>query len=118
MSGFLNFYNQKYTFESVLFVAEKLKHYIQFTPQQLNELEQEFRLLQSITLNDLPNDVLEKAAIRNDTDGNNMVLYFQIIRLAPIKVSLIISSNLLRLYCASSIATREKNLYSQELEKI
>ena len=106
MSGFLNFYNQKYTFESVLFVAEKLKHYIQFTPQQLNELEQEFRLLQSITLNDLPNDVLEKAAIRNDTDGNNMVLYFQIIRLAPIKVSLIISSNLLRLYCASSIATR------------
>ena len=36
---FLNFYNQKCTFESVLFVAEKLKHYVQFMPQQFNELE-------------------------------------------------------------------------------
>ena len=69
---FLNFYDQKCTFESVLFVAEKLKHYVQFTPQQLNELEQEFLLLQSITLDDLPNDVLEEAVIRTDVDGNNI----------------------------------------------
>ena len=55
-----------------MFVAEKLKHYVQFTPQQLNELEQEFLLLQSITLDDLPNDVLEEAAIRTDADGNNI----------------------------------------------
>ena len=58
--------------ESALLVAEKLKHYVQFTPQQLNELEQEFLLLQSITLDDLPNDVLEEAVIRTDADGNNI----------------------------------------------
>ena len=70
---FLNFYDQKCTFESVLFVAEKLKHYEQFTPQQLNELvEQELLLLQSITLDDLPNDVLEEVAICTDADGNNI----------------------------------------------
>ena len=57
---------------SVLFVAEKLKHYVQFSPQQLNELEQEFQLLQSIALDDLPNYVLEEAAIRTDADGNNI----------------------------------------------
>ena len=69
---FLNFYDQKCTVESVLFVAEKLKHYVQFRPQQLNELEQEFLLLQFITLDDLPNDVLKEAAICTDEDGNNI----------------------------------------------
>ena len=69
---FFNFYDQKCTFESVLSVAEILKHYVQFTPQQLNEFEQDFLLLQSITLDDLPNDVLEEAAIRTDADGNNI----------------------------------------------
>ena len=76
---FLNFYDQKCTFESVLFVAEKLKHYEQFTPQQLNELaeqgllvEQGLLLLQSIVLNNLPNDVLEEVAICTDADGNNI----------------------------------------------
>ena len=38
---FLNFYDQKCSFESVLFTVEKLKHFLQFSPQQLNELEQE-----------------------------------------------------------------------------
>ena len=42
---FLNLYDQNCTFEGVLFVAEKLKH-VQFTPQQLNELEQELLLPQ------------------------------------------------------------------------
>ena len=69
---FLNFYDQKCTFESVLSVTEKLKHYEQFATQQLNEFEQEFLLLQSITLDDLPNDILQEAAIRADTDVNNI----------------------------------------------
>ena len=62
---FLNFYDQKCTFESVLFVEEKIEHYLQFTPQ-LKELEQEFLLLQSITLDDFPKDLLEEIAIRTD----------------------------------------------------
>ena len=71
---FLNFYDQKCTFKikSVLFVAEKLKHYVQFTPQQLNELEQKFLLLESTTLDDLPNDVLEEVAIHTDADTKNI----------------------------------------------
>ena len=68
---FLNFYDQKCTFEGVLFVPEKLKH-VQFTPQQLNELEQEFLLPQTITFDDLPNFVLEEAVICTDGDGNNI----------------------------------------------
>ena len=34
-------------------------------------MEQEFLLLQPITLDDFPNDVLEGAAITTDADGNN-----------------------------------------------
>ena len=45
------------------------------------------------------------------------IIISKMISLEPIKVSLITSSNLLRLYCASSIATRKKNLYSPELDK-
>ena len=124
---FLNFYDQKCTFESVLFVAEKLKHYEQFTPQQLNELvEQEFLLLQSITLDNLPNDALEEVAICTDADGNNItyridVLWYYLSKdniPGTKKISLITSSNLLRLYYAPSIATQKKNPYSQELEKV
>ena len=51
---FLNFYDQKCSFESVLFTVEKLKHYLQFSPQQLNELEQEFLFLQSISWRTCP----------------------------------------------------------------
>ena len=69
---FLNFYDQEYTFESVLFIAEKLKHYVQFMPQQLNEFEQEFLLLHSITLDDWPNDVVEEAVICTGAYGNNI----------------------------------------------
>ena len=47
---FLNVYDQKCSFESALFTVEKLKHYLQFSPQQLNELEQEFLLLQSYSV--------------------------------------------------------------------
>ena len=46
-------------------LEEKLEHYLQFTPK-LNELEQVFLLLQSITLDDFPKDLLEKVAIRTD----------------------------------------------------
>lgn len=49
---------------------EKLKH-LQLTPQQLNELEQEFLLLQSITLDDFSKDLLEEVAIRTDADSKN-----------------------------------------------
>ena len=46
-------------------MEEKIEHYLQFTPQ-LKELEQEFLLLQSITLDDFPKGLLEEIAIRTD----------------------------------------------------
>jgi hypothetical protein len=70
---FLNFYDQKCTFDSVLFVTEKLKKHVQFTPQQLAELEQEFLLLQSITLEDMPQHALEEAVIRVDPESHDKV---------------------------------------------
>ena len=69
---FLNFYDQKCTFESALYGTEKLEH-IQFAPHQFNQFEQGFLLLQSITLDDLSNDVLEEAAIYTDADINPLM---------------------------------------------
>ena len=50
---FLNFYEQKCSFESVVYVTEKLKKYINFNTDQLNELEQEFLLLQSLNIDNM-----------------------------------------------------------------
>ena len=70
---FLNFLDRKCTFDSVLFVAEKLKKHVQFTPQQFAELEQEFLLLQSTTLEDMPQHALDKAVIWVDPESNDKV---------------------------------------------
>lgn len=70
---FLIFYDQKCTFESVLFVAEKLKSYINFSEQDLSQLEEEFLFLQSITLDDMSEEALKEAAIRYDDEGQAVV---------------------------------------------
>ena len=48
-----NFLNQKCSFESVQFLTEELKSYVTFTSQEFLQMEEEFLLLQSITLQDL-----------------------------------------------------------------
>lgn len=50
---FINFYAQKCSFESVLHVAEKLKPYVQYSKKELNQFEEEFLLLQTMTLSHL-----------------------------------------------------------------
>jgi hypothetical protein len=50
-----------------------LKKHVQFTPQQLAKLEQEFLLLRSITLEDMPKHALDEAVIRVDTENNDEV---------------------------------------------
>ena len=59
--------------DSVLSVAEKLKKHVQFTPQQFAELEQESLLLQSTTLEDMPQHALDKAVIQVDPESNDKV---------------------------------------------
>ena len=59
----MNFYDQDCTFESVLFVFEKLKSYINFSDQDLRQLEAEFLSLQSITLDYKSEEALKEAAI-------------------------------------------------------
>ena len=54
-------------------MAKKLKKHVQFTPQQFSELEQEFFLLQSTTLEDMPQHTLDEAVIRVDPESNDKV---------------------------------------------
>ena len=66
-----NFLNQKCSFESVQFLVEKLQHYITFTPHKFLQLEEEFILLQSVTLQDFTKSALSEATIRVDIDGDS-----------------------------------------------
>ena len=61
---FLNFPDQKCSFEDVC--ALKLHSYVSFSKNQMNEMEQEFMLLQTISLDDFKDHVKEQAAIRAD----------------------------------------------------
>ena len=67
---FLNFYKQKCSFESVVYVTEKSKNYINFNTDQLNELTQEFLLLQSLNIDNMSPEAKNGAAIRVGSDGN------------------------------------------------
>ena len=66
-----NFLNQKCSFESIQFLVEKLQHYITFTPHKFLQLEEEFILLQSVTLQDFTESALSEATIRVDIDGDS-----------------------------------------------
>ena len=70
----MNFYDQNCTFESVLFVFEKLKSYIIFSDQDLRQLEAEFLSLQSITLDYKSEEALKEAAICHG-DKEHAVIY-------------------------------------------
>ena len=79
-----NILNQKCSFQSIQFLLEQdLKHYISFSPKQLLELEEEFILLQSVTLEDFTQAALSEASIRVDDNGETVthrldVLWFHL----------------------------------------
>ena len=61
--AFLNILDQKSCFQDILSISKKLEKYIEFTSNELVEMEQEFLLLQSITLDDFDSYVKEEACI-------------------------------------------------------
>ena len=75
-----NFLNQKCSFESIRFLLEQdLKYYISFSPLQLVQLEEEFILLQSITLEDFSEAALSEASIRVDGDGQTVTYRIEVL---------------------------------------
>ena len=63
----MDFFDQKRTFQSVFF-AEKLRLYINFSDQDLCQLEAEFLSLQSITLGDMLEEALKEVAMRHGNE--------------------------------------------------
>ena len=71
----LNFLDQKCSFSSCLWLANHLKSYIQFSPMQFSEMEEEFVQLSVIDLNVFPPSVLEEATIKVDTKDDSQKVY-------------------------------------------
>ena len=57
---------------SIPFVYVRLQKYVSFSKTQINELEEEFLLLQSITLDDVLPHEREEAAIRINEKGDQI----------------------------------------------
>ena len=74
-----NLLNQKFLFESVQFFPDELKFYITFTSQKFLQLDKEFLLLQSITLQDFDDSQLSEATIKTDEDGDAMTYRIDIL---------------------------------------
>lgn len=72
---FLNFTDQKCSFSSCLWLANHLKSYIQFTPMQFSEMEEEFVQLAGVDLDIFPPSVLEEATIRVDKEDDSKKVY-------------------------------------------
>ena len=65
----LNFFHQTCSFEDVCALANKLSSYVSFSKNQMNEMKQEFMLLQTIGLDNFEDYVKEETAIRTDQTG-------------------------------------------------
>ena len=76
---FFNFLDQKCSFESIHFLTEELKHYITFTAGEFLQVEVEFLLLTSITLDDFEESELDEAAIRTDESGDAKIYRIDIL---------------------------------------
>ena len=61
----INIFNTSCSFESVLYLVNHIKSYVSFTNEEINNLEQVFILLHTVTLNDF------STAIK-DEDGNSV----------------------------------------------
>ena len=103
---FLNFIDQKCSFVDVHSLRVRLQKYVSFSKTQINELEEEFLLLQSITLNDFRPHEKEEAAIQINEKGDQIthridVLWYYLYQMkipAQRKVNLKICS-ICALYC-------------------
>ena len=71
----LNFLDQKCSFNSCLWLASHLKSYIQFSPMQFSEMEEEFAQLAVIDLNVFPPSVLEEVTIKVDKEDDSQKVY-------------------------------------------
>ena len=56
-----------------MFLLDCFKSYATFTKEEINELEQKFIYLQSISLEDFSDAMKDEAAIRVDDEGRNVV---------------------------------------------
>ena len=70
---FVIFCDQKWTFQSVLFLVEKLNLYINFCDQDFCLLEVEFGPLQPITLDDISEEAVKEAVICHDHEENEVI---------------------------------------------
>ena len=71
----LNFLDQKCSFSCCLWLANHLKSYIQFSPMQFSEMEEEFVQLAVIDLNVFLPSVLEEATIKVDKEDDSHKVY-------------------------------------------
>ena len=71
----LNFLHQKCSLSSCLWLANHLKSYIQFSPIQFSEMEEEFVQLAVIDLNVFPPSVLEETTIKVDKEDDSQKVY-------------------------------------------
>ena len=74
-----NILQQQCVFESVLFLAERFKHYILFTKNKMIEMEQELLCLQSLTLDDFSLEAKEEATINVDENGDSATFRIDIL---------------------------------------
>ena len=65
-----NFLDQTHSFEIAQFLAQELKFYDTFTSQKFLQMEEEFLLLQSGTLQDFDDLELFETTIKTDEDGD------------------------------------------------
>ena len=75
----LSILQQQCAFESVLFLAERFKHYILFTKNEMIEMQQEFLCLQSLTLGDFSLEAKEEATIHDDENGDSTTFRIDIL---------------------------------------
>ena len=76
---FLNFIDQKCSFVDVHSLCVRLQKYVSFSKTQINELEEEFLLLQSITLDDFLLHEREEAAIRINGRGDQITYLIDVL---------------------------------------
>ena len=74
-----NLLNQICSFESVQFFTDELKFCVTFTSEKFIQMEEEFLLLQSITLQGFDDSQLSEATIKTDEDGDAMTYRIDIL---------------------------------------
>ena len=66
-----DFLNQKCSFETIQFLVEQLQHYVTFILHEFLQLQEEFILFQSVTLQDFTESALSEDTIKVGIDGDS-----------------------------------------------